>query len=107
MRLNKEAVARVERGAALLDEKGPDGWRDRIDLDRLNMSDTSWCVLGQVYSGVTTWGGYGEGLRVLGVTPWPAGNARGPGYYGFDETTRADLHALDRAWTDYLTRTRH
>lgn len=42
---------RVERGAALLDERDPDWWRadvDRaIDLDRLNVMDGEECVLGQ------------------------------------------------------------
>ena len=36
----------VANGAALLDETHPDWWRT-LDLDRLNMSNTRDCVLGQ------------------------------------------------------------
>lgn len=40
---------RVARGVALLDEKRP-GWRDRIDLDALDMRSSRDCVLGQLYA---------------------------------------------------------
>lgn len=46
--LNVEVVGeRVERGREVLDRYAPD-WRTRVDWERLNMGDTSWCVLGQV-----------------------------------------------------------
>ena len=38
---------RVARGAALLDEKLP-GWWQRVDLDRLDLSKCTDCVLGQL-----------------------------------------------------------
>jgi hypothetical protein len=38
---------RVQRGAALLDEKVP-GWDDEIDLTRLNINDGSRCIGGQL-----------------------------------------------------------
>ena len=43
------AKRRVEKGAALLDEKLP-GWESNIDLDRLQLADTNECVLGQLFA---------------------------------------------------------
>jgi hypothetical protein len=39
---------RVARGAALLDEKLP-GWADHIELDRLRLTSSCNCVLGQAF----------------------------------------------------------
>jgi hypothetical protein len=44
----------VDRGAALLDQQRP-SWRDKVNVSTLDMSDGSWCVLGQAF------GGYYEG----------------------------------------------
>lgn len=41
----------VTEAIALLDEFGPDGWRERVNLDQLEMMDSRWCVLGQVWHG--------------------------------------------------------
>jgi hypothetical protein len=49
----------VERGAALLDERLPD-WYQEVDLYRLEMSSTGYCVLAQVAPG-----GYLDGLESL------------------------------------------
>jgi hypothetical protein len=107
MRLNKEAVARVERGAELLDQKGPPDWRDKINLDNFDMGDGSRCVIGQVYRGqeAAFFGRYGYGLGRLGLR-LEGGGTRGPAWHGFDESSRAGFEALERAWTDYLTRRR-
>lgn len=43
-----EVAERVERGAALLDEKQP-GWAARIDLSTLDIGAQYQCVLGQIY----------------------------------------------------------
>ena len=48
----------VSRGVALLDEYYP-GWRDEIDLGKLNMSSSDNCILGQLY------GSYADGIYVL------------------------------------------
>lgn len=37
----------IARGAAFLDEKTP-GWRERIDLDKLDLGECDVCVLGQL-----------------------------------------------------------
>jgi hypothetical protein len=42
---------RVARGAALLDSYDPQ-WYDKIDLDTLDLGNTSWCVLGQLFEPV-------------------------------------------------------
>ena len=38
---------RIERGAAWLDEHHP-GWRDKVNVDTLDLSDCTMCVLGQL-----------------------------------------------------------
>lgn len=43
-----EARRRVQLGAELLDERVP-GWWQTIDLDRLYLSSTEHCVLGQLF----------------------------------------------------------
>ena len=40
---------RVDRGIQLLDTHGPLDWRDRIDMDTLDLGDGDQCVLGQVF----------------------------------------------------------
>lgn len=52
---------RVRAGMALLDRLlvGRPGWRDDLDVDRLDMGDPWDCVLGQLY------GTYADGLRML------------------------------------------
>lgn len=47
----------VGDAAALLDEHAI-GWRERIDVDRLDIEDPCDCILGQLY-------GWFEGKRVL------------------------------------------
>jgi hypothetical protein len=42
-----EARERVARGAALLDQKRP-GWEHQIDTGKLDLSQSCFCVLGQV-----------------------------------------------------------
>jgi len=41
-----DLAERVALGAAWLDAAHP-GWRDRVDVDRLNLEDSCDCVLGQ------------------------------------------------------------
>ena len=55
-----DAIAWVvaRRGERLLDRVQPD-WRDKVDRERLCMSDGCDCILGQVY------GDYNDGLIAL------------------------------------------
>lgn len=61
----------VRRGIALLDEHGPQGWRERIDLSALDMNDGDWCAWGQVYRpewlamGKPTLHAFGYGRTIL------------------------------------------
>jgi hypothetical protein len=85
----------VQAGAKLLDEKRP-GWPQGINTERLNVSNTLDCVLGQVY------GHFDTGLGDLGLD-WVE-NEDEP--YGFslplfrrEEVTYA---ALTDAWRDEI-----
>lgn len=55
---------RVAAGATFLDEREPGWWR-RIDVDRLSISDSCNCILGQLA------GGFGDGMDQYDV--WSAG----------------------------------
>jgi hypothetical protein len=58
------AVAeRVARGAALLDRECP-RWHDRIDCDRLDMSDPRSCLLTQAFRPRK----FGDSVAALGLT---------------------------------------
>lgn len=72
---------RVRRGAAYLDEHGPDQWRDHIDLDRLDIGDGCDCVLGQLY------GSFADGVGELSIG-W---DGRDLGFFGHesDDLTEA------------------
>jgi hypothetical protein len=102
---------RVERGAALLDERRP-GWLDLIDLDRLDLTSGCDCVAGQAGGGEP--GGYTETLAILGLS---AGDDEIE--HGFDAEADVDLPvgefsaaisreyaALTEAWRDLITRRR-
>ena len=52
-------AAKVQNGIKRLDAVGPADWRDRINLDTLDVHSLSDCVLGQVF------GDYGEGMDAL------------------------------------------
>ncbi|MCA9367912.1 hypothetical protein KC887_06665 [Candidatus Kaiserbacteria bacterium] len=41
--------ARVQRGMNVLDKMGVCDWRERIDLQRLDISRADVCILGQLY----------------------------------------------------------
>ena len=51
----------VTAGIALLDKQGPEGWRNKIDVETLDLAYIDKCILGQVY------GNYFDGLKVLDV----------------------------------------
>jgi len=53
--------ARVLKGIRFLDSNKP-GWRDSIEIEMLDLSDISECVLGQVF------GSYEEGVYSFGIS---------------------------------------
>jgi hypothetical protein len=76
---------RVAQGAALLDKKRPNWWRE-IDVDSLDIQSTCGCVLGQL--GRTAFPmaqhPYDGGLFLVGL---PSYHSRA---YGFDVSSDAD-----------------
>lgn len=101
-------TGRVERGAALLDEKQPGWWR-LVDLNRLDISTGCDCVAGQV-------GGFPETMRNLDLLSLEAQVA-----HGFEADDDAeedtplaavysaagrDYTALTEAWRDLILKRR-
>jgi hypothetical protein len=100
-----EITERVERGAALLDEKRPGWWRD-IDLDMLDVRSRCGCVIGQL-GGLTKAADRGLSYQIvsdrLGVgyydeipMGFEAEGTRPP--YGEMELLAAEYAALTEAW---------
>ena len=65
-----DADERAGRGAALMDERCP-GWLDGIDLTRLDIASSRWCIAGQQE------GGYPGVMRDLGLIRSADSAARG------------------------------
>lgn len=77
-------ATQINAGIKLLDSTTP-GWREKIDLDQLDLGSCSVCVLGQVF------GDYDEGIDQLGVSGYD---------YGFN--TMSNMPALTAAWKEAL-----
>lgn len=88
----------VARGAALLDEEIP-GWREVIQIERLDMGDCWLCVLGQYF------GDFIDGCIGLGIED----DSTLASHYGFDRveglTEAVAYDALTQAWREELART--
>jgi hypothetical protein len=83
-------VTPEERGAKLLDEKYEGDWREKIDVDELDMDNQDECVLGQLY------GDYEDGLvKLFGRCDYQAGED-----YGFDHHGNVD------AWKEIILKKR-
>lgn len=98
----------VRQSIGMLDLYGPDGWRDRIDLDNLDMPSQSWCVLAQAYEPDyrqareaykaayilrAAWDGEGERPKM------PQDPHGSPYYYGRDKLWHASGHAAEGVLT--------
>lgn len=88
-------LERVDAGETLLDENyGTDGWRHKIDLNTLDLSDVYQCVLGQLFDSYTS------GLYTFGHgfdTEWAVEHgfsATGEYNYGYDELTAEWKHRI-------------
>ena len=86
---------RVERGAALLDERRP-GWWKGIDLGRLDIKSDCNCIAGQLG------GSYMPGVESLGLYVMEVEAAHG---FEFEEST-AEYPALTEAWRELIQRRR-
>jgi hypothetical protein len=71
---------RVFDGTAFLDNYGPENWDQRINVDKLDMCDTTNCVLGQLY------GSFFTGRNSLGL------DTDGACELGFDTYLRGQDH---------------
>jgi hypothetical protein len=85
----------VANGIALLDAKGPSGWRAKVNLDTLNMRSAYDCILGQVY------GEYGDGLTEVFSTAYAVMSDRWS--HGFSARYHDDYDALTAAWREALS----
>ena len=86
----------VERGAELLDKVQP-GWEDKIDLDELDLSSCSACILGQLYMDAhprtrNPVEAYDRKRAELGIDPWAASR------YGFTTWGIGTYENLTAAW---------
>lgn len=81
---------RIIKGIDLLEKTHGPGWADAIDLGTLDLSSTSMCVLGQVYSGHVA-DSYSYGANKLGISG---------SQYGFDTWDDEDvtMEKLQHAW---------
>lgn len=92
---------RIERGAALLDERRP-GWEAEIDLDRLNLASSTDCVLGQLW-GSREWVGYTRGLKVLRLGDYNyTPNAKLHGFTLGLDSNAVDYRRLTYLWHDLI-----
>ena len=89
-----EIQERVAKGAAFLDKKCPD-WEDRIDLNLLEISSWSWCLLGQLY------GDYDTGVDRLRIywssKKWNFGFTISP-----ETKIGAEFTELTQAWKEEI-----
>ena len=84
------AARRVRRGAELLDRVHP-GWREKIQIDTLDISSTRHCILGQLY------GSYSEGLNAVGRV-WTGR------HWGFILLSPLFEPVLQQAWKEEVQR---
>jgi hypothetical protein len=92
-----DITERVERGAALLDEKRP-GWWQFIDLDRLDIEDGCDCVAGQL-DGTAN---YMRALRRIGLS----GSEADAVSHGFESGDDEEYAGLTEAWRTLIARRR-
>lgn len=88
-------ACRVDRGAALLDERRP-GWWEDVDVRTLDMGGCWSCVLGQVF------GEYHDGTEWLGV-PADTWSVQWLGFEGSEQ----DYDVLTILWRAAINRRRH
>lgn len=89
--MNKQIPEEVKAGMELLDQEVP-GWREKIDLDSLDLSDCYECILGQVF------GHFNEGRRMIAEVD------NDPGKYGFD-CHPTGYEFLTQIWKEALSQT--
>lgn len=98
-----ELRQRVLNGAMFLDQHVP-GWRDKINIDDLNIRSGCYCILGQIY------GDYEEGAKILNMPVvdkyHPPSPSKESIELGFNDVYTAnfgmELSELTNEWKSYL-----
>jgi hypothetical protein len=91
---------RIAKGAALLDKKVP-GWRQRIDLGKLNIRWPGDCVIGQLIAGLPYYRVLEDWFGRDGT--WERGIEHG---FEWDSAAGDDDVELTAAWRQYIEATR-
>jgi hypothetical protein len=99
----EEASRRVANGMALLDERGPDGWRPRMNIVALDMGHPTRDVLGQLY------GTFHRGMIALFGESWATRipevdeiTQRPYTWFGFEPVSQITRFMLTDAWRKAL-----
>lgn len=95
-----DITERVQRGAALLDEKRPGWWRE-IDLGRLDIGSSCNCVGGQLSGGLCSFSVTMESLDLDGEEEFTGHGFEADG--NDHATVEADYAALTVVWRDLIT----
>ncbi len=94
---------RIARGAAFLDERAP-GWRQRIDLDKLEMVNPAQCLVGQLFGDYYRALGPNLGLAASEAIPLGLNLAMNDSSGSEDEDR--NYETLDAEWRQYIEATR-
>lgn len=89
----------VQKGVALLNEHGPDGWRQQINTNDLSMGSPKTCVLAQSFRQEFGYADYWDAKKVLversGISDFDASD------YGFNDKLSVYDPGTDR-WEDHF-----
>lgn len=98
---DREILNKVLNGIELLKKKYGDDWVDKIDLETLQLSSGTRCVLGQV--GRATYGGKGYG-EMIDLLRRDFGEL-GDGYdHGFISAVYDDYPRFNKTWKREISR---
>ena len=99
----EEACLRARHGMELLDERGPEGWRGRVNIPALDMGHGTRDILGQLY------GSYYRGMVALFGEDWAdrhserdAVTGKSYLYFGFAPVLEISRPMLTNAWRKEL-----
>lgn len=94
-----ELSPEVRNGMDFLDEHGPIFWWEEIDVDKLNMSSASTCVLGQLARSKfpkTNFYGYGDVLKCFNL------NYSDACRYGFDTNSSSTIQSYTQLEDEWM-----
>lgn len=107
----EELQARVDKGAAWLDEVNP-GWWDRVVINKLHMIHSCSCVLGQLYADDCTGFQSGFGYAKVNLVP-KTGTDNNAADFGFDvhrdvnnDVDTAEYGVLQTLWIEKINERR-